>query len=186
MAFAVSHGDLEAAFGAAHVTTIPPDRLNPAVTHPDSRRFLAEVGLPTADRFLYAPLECLTSGLPNAVDFDPGFGYLEVPPKTVEHWVGLGFCQAHRIFLDGATGIVWLLPDGESEAYVLNTRLDLFARCLCSVRRRWDVLAGPTDIDLRTTIVDELAATFAALDPAAINSPETTWRYWGLSDLADY
>ncbi|UED87374.1 SUKH-4 family immunity protein [Streptomyces profundus] len=186
MSFAVSRADLEAAFGADHVTVIPPERLNPLVVHPESRRFLAEVGLPALDRFLYVALEYLDSGLPSAQDFYPWFGDLEALPETADHWIGLGFCQAHGTYLDGATGIVWLLPEGESEALILNTRLDLFAQCLVSVHRHWDILAGTTHYTVRTPIADELADEFEALDPAASAVPESAWRFWVLSSLTDF
>ncbi|WP_078857015.1 SUKH-4 family immunity protein [Streptomyces sp. NBRC 109706] len=186
MTFAVSRADLETTFGADHVTTIPPDRLNPAVVHPDSRRFLAEVGLPAADGYIYEPLEYLDSGLPNARDFYPWFGDLEARPVTADHWVGLGYCQAHGTFLDGATGIVWLLPEGESEALILNSRLDLFAQCLLSVHSRWDILVGPTHYTVRTPIANALADEFETLDPAASAVTESTWRHWVLDTLTDF
>ncbi|UED87373.1 SUKH-4 family immunity protein [Streptomyces profundus] len=186
MTSSVSRADLEAAFGADHVTVIPPERLNPLVVHPESRRFLAEVGLPGDDDSLYAPLNYLDSGLPNAHDFEPEFDYLEGLPETANHWVGLGFSQDHETFLDGATGIVWLVPEGRSEAYILNTRLDLFAQCLISVHGRWDILVGPTHYTVRTPIANALADEFEALDPMATALPESAWRYWLLSTLTDF
>ncbi|WP_052850427.1 SUKH-4 family immunity protein [Streptomyces avicenniae] len=186
MSFAILRAELESAFGTGRLVAIPDGRLNPLVTHPQTRRFLAEVGLPVVEGFAYEPLEYLAVGLPNAVDGDPEFSGVRGLPETAGHWVLLGYCFGDLIYLDGATGLLWELIDGT----VVNSRVDLFTRSLLVLFRRWDDFAEGVPNSFRDSAAEKAEAEIQAVDrdavdPEPLDQPE---RFWSriLETLATY
>ncbi|WP_052849880.1 SUKH-4 family immunity protein [Streptomyces avicenniae] len=175
----VLRAELVSVFGAGRLVAVPDERLNPLVTHPETRRFLTEVGLPVVDGFVYDPLEYLAVGLPDAVDDDPEFAEVEGLPETAGHWVPLGYCFGDQIRLDGATGLLWELIDGT----VVNTRIDLFTRTLLALHRRWDIFRPAVPYLSRLSAAQAAEAEIRTVDPTVLDpdapgqdKPERHWN----------
>jgi hypothetical protein len=176
--FAVSRGELDAAFGAGRVAVIAPDRLNPAVTHPDTGRFLATVGLPAVGDFLFAADDGLAGGLVPAVGRRPWLPELPGVDAGVGSWVVLGFFWDDVILLDGATGRVLVLVDGTSQVVPLNSGVGLFARFLTEVRRALPALTEgdeDEDDDVHEAAGARLLQELRGLDPAVFGARPGYW-----------
>lgn len=175
MNHAVSRGELETVFGPGHVVTVPAERLNPLVTHEDTRRFLAESGLPDVPRFLYETHGEPSSGLSTVGDVEAEFGDFEELPDTARHWVVLGYCYGDTTILDGRTGEIWSLPQGALYAERVNSRIDLFVRFLVAFFRDAAGFGDRTDLATRRAAAERLTAELRAVDPAAFAEPEGFW-----------
>lgn len=175
MSFAIPRGALEEAFGAGNLVTIPQERLNAAVRHAGARRFLTEVGLPVVEDFVYDPGEHLGSGLPAAGSVEPELDDFDNLPDTVGDWVAMGYCFEDTLVLDGDTGIVWVLPDGELEARTVNSGIDLFVSFLTALHRDFDRFDEGVALATRQAAADALTAQLRAADPSAFGGPESYW-----------
>ncbi|WP_168220767.1 SUKH-4 family immunity protein [Streptomyces sp. RFCAC02] len=176
MDFAIERRGLEAAFTPGRLAVVPPGRLSGAVTHEGARRFLTGVGLPVVSGFLYEPEDALTCGLPDADEFEPEFDTLTDLPETAASWVALGFCHGDTLFLDGTTGLVWALPQGEVCADVANGGVDRLARFLADLFAEWDAFDEGTPRAAREAAAGRLRAAFAAVDAVATGHPGTLWN----------
>lgn len=182
MTLAITRQELEAAVGADRLITVPADRLNPVVTHEPSRRFLDEVGLVNAGRRFR-----VDKALPEGGTLGEQFGSfilddLTDPPAA--RLLLLGGFGTDGVFLDGATGTLWVANDGNDAFQFLNSRIDLFVRFTAALARDWEHLSvDQPDDDLREATGDNLAGELRALDPKAFADPESYWL-WTIDDLA--
>lgn len=175
MSFAISRSELEAAFGPGHVATVPAERLNPAVTHAATARFLAEVGVPDVSGSIYQTVDAVASGLPDLRAQRPDIYEVGDLPPTADSWVAMGFCyDDDAVILDGSTGMVWVMADGEEEPVCLNSSVDLFALFITAFFRNRKYL-GAESLETRKKATDNLMVELRAADPAAFEGPESYW-----------
>lgn len=174
MSFAIERRALEDQFGD-RPTTVPEERLNKVVTHAHSRRFLAEVGLPQVLDFLYESEGALEAGLPLAVTAEPELFEFEGLPASADSWVACGYCHADMVILDGNTGTIWSLPQGELHAGIANTSVDRFARFLASFFRGFGAFGEGTTLQTRQAAAEALAQELRAVDPVAFADPQSLW-----------
>ena len=175
MTFAIERAELEAAFGPGTLVSVPEERLNTAVTDPGTRRFLTGTGLPQVPDFLYEPEGTLEEGLPPAAEIEPELPDAEGLPASAGHWVALGYCYGDTMLLDGSTGTVWSLPQGELRVEIANTSVDRFARFLASFFRDFPSFDEGTTLETRLAAAGALTDELRAVDPAAFDDSQGFW-----------
>ncbi len=183
MSSAISREELETAFGAEHLVTVEPGRLNPVVTHEESARFLTGAGLPDVDGFLFMIDDDLASGPASAAARKPWLADCEGAEGGIGDWVILGFFWDDVVLLDGATGAVRVLVDGTSAVVPVNAGVDLFARFLTLLRGELGAMALGDDVEddaEHEAIGARLLERLRALDPAGFAAEESYW-----SDMVD-
>ncbi|WP_055495034.1 SUKH-4 family immunity protein [Streptomyces sp. TP-A0356] len=175
MTLAISREAMEKEFGAGHLVTVPADRLNPAVTHAPTARFLTEVGMPDLEEFFYTIDEELASGLESALGRQADLS--DYTDQPVGDWVVLGSFMGDMFLLDGATGVVWISADGEGTINLVNSGIDLFARFLAAFHRDAEALHpdfnAPDEIE---EAMNNLVAEVRGFDPAAIDHELGYWQ----------
>ncbi|WP_043266949.1 SUKH-4 family immunity protein [Streptomyces sp. CT34] len=174
MTFAISRAEIAAVFGAEGLATVPPERINPAVTHAPTARFLEEVGLPDVPEFVFWDDGELGSGLTSALDRIAHLGdFTEAP---LDGWGVPGYTCTDTSLLDGATGKVWIFLDGDAGVAFVNSGIDLFARFLAALHRNAELLHPdhdmPEDIE---AVAKEPNGELRALDPAAFADDRCLW-----------
>lgn len=175
MSFAISRSELEAAFGPAHVATVPAERLNPAVTHAATARFLTEVGVPDVADFIYQTMDTVASGLPDLRTVMPEIYEIDDLPQAADDWVAMGFCCGDdAVILDGGSGEVQVMVDGEEAPEFLNSSIDLFALFVTAYFRDREYIEAK-NLETRKTATDNLVVELRAADPAAFADPESYW-----------
>jgi hypothetical protein len=174
MSFAVSREEMEAAFGADRLVRVPADRLNPAVTHAPSAEFLTGWGLPDVPHALFGVDDGLSDGCTGALDFEPGLG--DATDLPAGSWVLVGWCWDDAVLLDGATGQVRVLDDADFTVRPVNSRIDLFVRCVAALERDYpDHLDPKHPREHRKAAVDNLLVEMRGIDPEAFTGPEAYW-----------
>jgi hypothetical protein len=174
MTFAITRQELQAAFGADRLVTVPADRLNPVVTHESSRTFLAEVGLLNAGIRFQAAAELADGGITGQESVS---GIVEdLTDPRAGRLLLLGGFGTDWVFLDGADGTVWVADDGNDSFDFLNSRIDLFVRFTAALARDWAHLSvDEPDDDRREAAGDNLVVELRALDPQAFAAPDGYW-----------
>lgn len=178
MDLAVSREEMEAAFGAGHLVTVPLERQNPVVTHEPSRVFLAEIGLPGTPDELFVVDDELAAGMRLCERWAPLEG--EVP----DTWVIVGWFWDDILLLDGVTGAIHVLHDGSGTIRYLNAGLDRLARFLIGLSRDIARFDPAVDDELRVAATTTLMAEFRAADPTAFAEPEGYWEETVASELS--
>ncbi|MBV9025654.1 MAG: SUKH-4 family immunity protein [Streptomycetaceae bacterium] len=175
MSFAISRSELEAAFGPAHVATVPAELLNPAVTHTATARFLAEVGVPDVSDFIYQTVDTVASGLPDLRSERPDIYEIDDLPRTADSWVAMGFCYGDdAVILDGSTGEVRVMVDGEEAPGFLNSSVDLFTLFITAFFRDREYIEAK-NLETRKKATDNLVVELRAADSTAFADPESYW-----------
>jgi hypothetical protein len=175
MTFSISREAMEAEFGADHLVTVDADRLNPAVSHAPTARFLTEVGLPDVREFVFRIDPRAASGLDSALDRQANLG--DYTDEPVGDWVVLGTFMGDEFLLDGATGAVWISVDGEGTVNFVSSALDLFARFLAAFHRDREMLHPDVNTpDEIEAVMNNLVVEVRGFDPAAVDHEKGYWR----------
>ncbi|WP_019632918.1 SUKH-4 family immunity protein [Actinomadura atramentaria] len=132
----MKHADLVEVFGVDGVERwplVPED-----VTHPTSRRFITEVGVPS----LEAPGASVTTSTENGGARLPAyrdrwdFDWPWSRTGAFDDWLLVAYCSWDgRAFLDGVTGTVHFVPDYDEPPRLMNSTIEDFTYFLYAFQR---------------------------------------------------
>ncbi|MFE2265538.1 SUKH-4 family immunity protein [Streptomyces griseosporeus] len=190
---ALTAARVDDAFGARHVVRVPEGELPEGLTHPGSRRFLRDVGLPAwwvchSGQYRTHPVEALRPPAPGTLP-DEGLPHGVAPADLI----AFGDTEYGELYLHRHHGTVHIrsrLTRGGGEALVpLAPDLDVFTRVLEAVDRYRNACWHPYPVEGGQEDVAELfLAELAELDPA-LSDPDTptgrvwSWLYAGITEL---
>ncbi|MQY05846.1 SUKH-4 family immunity protein [Actinomadura macrotermitis] len=146
------------------------------ITHPFTRRFLAEVGVPVTGR---AEFVQFAEGFPDELTplTEP------VPPALADAWyIGDAFGAVFvTIALDGETGTVHAVPEGHEEPYLMNTDIESLVFFLTTLERRHEQFSAELveDGEAFAEAARTIEREWRAHDPAPFAVPEgEVMRVW--------
>lgn len=175
MTFAISREVMEWEFGAEHLVTVPADRLNRAVSHAPTARFLSEVGLPDVRGIVFWIDREAASGLESVLDRIAYLG--RHTGEALGDWVVIGTFMGDEFLLDGADGAVWIHIDGEATVKFVSSGLDLFARFVAAFHRdRYALHPDYNTPDEIATAMNNLVEDMREYDPVALEHKKTCWQ----------
>ncbi|MDX2709309.1 SUKH-4 family immunity protein [Streptomyces sp. PA03-6a] len=176
MSLEQTHAHLVEVFGPEAVVRVPEDSLNPAITHRETRRFLAGAGLPDPKDFLFGLEPGVAGGMRLAGEVYEFFGDMEDLPRTSDSWVFIGWIgYDDGLVVDGVDGSVHALPQGESLSEPLHPGLAELAEFLTVLYEERANYADGTDRRLREETVERITARFRSVDPGALADEEGTY-----------
>jgi hypothetical protein len=176
----LSRHTLETVFTPTELFTVPESLLED-VADPDTREVLRTLGLPVGKN----PLISLDSKIGERFrriwsdyDWELADNYEQVP-HGADMWIPLGEITYDGIVLDPATGKVYCLPQ-DGEIYLFNSKFRYFVHFLYIMQAErpyfdWEWEGGDELFDPETAR-DRAGAAMRAIDPAALEIPESRWH----------
>ncbi|MEV2273217.1 SUKH-4 family immunity protein [Nonomuraea africana] len=172
---------LESLYGAGGVIRLAADEIHPAITHEPTRRFLAEVGLPrngvheegwTGDR-----LRCVKP----MTEWWPEEDVRELRacaglPGDLGAVFMLDYVHVGHLFLDGRTGLVYELCEGQGTARIANRDVESYAYFAYVIHRERALWCGKeAHLDAAYWCAEDLALELHTYEPQAMAGDESLW-----------
>jgi len=174
---------LETEFGPDELITFS-EAVVADIPHEPSARFLRDVGIPSRDNPWFDLVDDGEEELRTLGDcYDDLRERWTNLPEDAENWLLLGMIPYDDIALDGATGVVQLLPGDESDVYPLNKDLNSFAHFLYVLekeRPNYDFESEQETLDPRGA-ARRLTEQMREIDPEALAVRPSRWH-----DILEY
>jgi hypothetical protein len=175
----VTPGLLSEVFTPEQIVRVPASLQGEHITHQETRRYLAEVGLPLSEKALCEIREDLGSGLvplrdrrdTSKLEAYPGYS------PEIGGWVHLGRALYSDIALDGKTGIVYQINDEISTIPKVHTDLSSLAYGTYVLERRkadYDSEDFP-EIDDLIQVAEQIQEEISRVDPAPFADGDGVW-----------
>ncbi|WP_106403204.1 SUKH-4 family immunity protein [Actinocorallia populi] len=176
-------------FDAEEKVRLTDDRLPPVLVHPQTRRFLTEVGLPEDGFMFYGPDPGPLPTLPEDwadSQSRPEHAHLwrgdERLPLEAEHLVVLGgLVHDFTVLIDGRTGALFHTSLGSGQIVPVNADISTLVFTLWLHRRERE-LDEEHDFtqDFYHQLADTMVEVLASVDPVACRPAEgpDDYRYW--------
>lgn len=163
--------ELTEAFPDDDISAAPPRSLPNAVTDPETRRFLVDVGFPeqVVGCLFFEPLDEPLRTLREFRGSEP------VPVEIADHLV-IGITDSHTMCLDGASGACSFVADKAAPRQLAATGVETLVRFAARLNQgisAFGTVVTTTELD---DLEERLICDFRRQDPAALAESEDTWR----------